>query len=159
MIYVIMWNFVSVGGSFTRIDFQSECYGNCNKSTVFVFCTLAAAVFWLKCKCKFAHETDGSCNATTRKVSGCRERKRGKSSPNAITFLSTSTRLAFITAGEIWLHPFRSPTLCIMLILINLMKTTFFLTRKRLLLWSRWTTCHVIKRQRMVIGKNAMGWW
>lgn len=36
-----------------------QCHGNCNKSSG---CCFPPFTFWLKCKCKFAHETDGSCN-------------------------------------------------------------------------------------------------
>lgn len=64
-----------------------QCYGNCNKSTRAVVFPPLSVTFWLKCKCKFAHETDGSCNTQQTNFPGFEG--KGNRNPFAITYRST----------------------------------------------------------------------
>lgn len=64
-----------------------QCYGNCNKSTHAVVFPPPSVTFWLKCKCKFAHETDGSCNTQQTNFPGFEG--KGNRNPFAITYRST----------------------------------------------------------------------
>jgi hypothetical protein len=94
MIYMIMWNVVSGGGA-ARISIFHEA------SAMEIVINLVAVVFsppvffWLKCKCKFAHETDiGSCNTQQTIFPGLDGKgKAANRIPIAITFRSTFSPL------------------------------------------------------------------
>lgn len=64
--------------------FCSQCHGNCNKSTG----CCSRCLFWLKCKCKFAHETDGLMQPTT-KVFLLSDVGNSEGKSNPITYRST----------------------------------------------------------------------
>ena len=64
-----------------------QCYESCNKSTRAVVFPPPSVTFWLKCKCKFAHETDGSCNTQQTSFPGFEG--KGNRNPFTITYRST----------------------------------------------------------------------